>query len=46
MSKSSPAESIIDKPPLFKTWRGMYWLVVASLVIQIIVFYFLTQYYK
>ncbi len=46
MTEQLPAESTIDKPPFFKSWRGMYWLVVASLGVQVGVFYFLTQFYK
>jgi len=32
-----------EKPPLFKTWRNWYTLVLSVLVIQIIFFYWLTQ---
>ncbi len=46
MSEHSSEESTINKPPFFKSRTGMYWLVVGSLAVQIIVFYFLTQYYK
>ena len=46
MAEPSSAESIHNKPPFFKSWSGMYWLVVVSLIFQIVVFYFLTQYYK
>lgn len=46
MSGKSLEESTIDKPPFFKSWKGMYWLVVVNLAVQVIVFYILTQYYK
>lgn len=31
-----------DKPPLFNSWRGWYWLVLAALFIQIIFYSWLT----
>lgn len=46
MSELKPDEDKIDKPPFFNSWCGMYWLVLAGLAFQILVFYFLTQYYK
>lgn len=27
-----------DRPPVFKSWKGWYWLVISVLVIQIIVY--------
>ncbi|WP_262896441.1 hypothetical protein [Adhaeribacter terrigena] len=33
------------KPPFFKTWRGMYLLVMGVLVLQIIVYYAITRYF-
>ena len=35
-----------DKVPLFGNWRGWYVLVIAVLVILIVLFYLLTQYFK
>ncbi len=32
-----------DKPPLFKTWRGWYILVLGVLFIQIVLYFWLTQ---
>lgn len=31
-----------NRPPLFKTWTGWYVFVAAMLVVEIILFYFLT----
>jgi hypothetical protein len=36
----------MEQPPVFKSWRHMYWLVLASLAVQILVFYGITQFYK
>jgi len=27
-----------ERPPVFKKWRGWYWLVISVLVIQIIIY--------
>jgi hypothetical protein len=35
-----------DKPPVFKSWRGWYWLVLGVLAVQIILFYWLTNSFK
>lgn len=35
-----------ESPPFFKSWRGMYWLVIGNLVFMIILFYWLTLYYS
>ncbi len=35
-----------DKPPFFKRWRTFYWLVIAALVVQIILFYGITKYFE
>jgi hypothetical protein len=35
-----------DKPPFFKRWRTFYWLVIAALVLQIILFYGITKYFE
>lgn len=39
-------EEQTEGPPLFKTWAGMYGLVIANLVTLIILFYLLTAYYE
>jgi uncharacterized protein CbrC (UPF0167 family) len=46
MTHQKPEENAIDRPPVFKSWRQMYWLVFAGLVVQILLFYGITQYYK
>jgi hypothetical protein len=33
------------KPPFFRSWRGMYWLVMGFLVFQIIIYYAITRYF-
>jgi len=38
-SESEPSEN----PPLFKSWRGWYILVLASLVMMIILFYIFSK---
>jgi hypothetical protein len=35
----------IDKPPFFKTWKGMYWLVLGNLAFLITLFYIITKIY-
>lgn len=32
-----------DKPPLFTSWRSWYALVLAALVVQMILYYWLTR---
>jgi hypothetical protein len=39
----SPINNIDEKPPLFKSWKGWYWLVILFLVTLIIFFYFFTK---
>jgi hypothetical protein len=34
-----------DQPPVFKSWRQWYWLVLSILAAQIMLFYWLTQYF-
>jgi hypothetical protein len=34
------------KPPFFKTWRGMYALVLGALVFQIILYYAITRFFE
>ncbi len=36
-------EEIQEKPPVFKSWKGWYWLLMAVLAIQIIVYLIITQ---
>jgi len=35
-----------EKPPLFKNWRSLYWLVIGALISQIILFYGITVYFE
>ncbi|SIT93861.1 hypothetical protein [Pontibacter indicus] len=35
-----------DKPPFFKSWKGMYWLVLGNLAFLIILFYTITRIYS
>lgn len=39
-------EPPIVKPPFFKTWAGMYWLVLGNLAFLIILFYIITKLYE
>ncbi len=32
-----------EKPPVFSKWSGWYWLVMAVLLVQILVYYFITR---
>ncbi len=35
-----------EQPPLFRTWKGWYWLVVIFLAIEIVLFYFFTNHFS
>lgn len=35
-----------DKPPFFERWRSFYWVVIAALIFQIILFYAITKYFE
>lgn len=37
------SESTEEKPPVFKSWKGWYWLVMAVLFVQILLYLFITQ---
>lgn len=39
-------EPAIHKPPFFKSWAGMYWLVLGNLAFMIVVFYIITKIYE
>jgi hypothetical protein len=32
-----------DQPPVFKTWRSWYWLVMIVLAVQIVGYYLITR---
>lgn len=34
-----------EQPPVFKRWRGWYWLVMIVLVVQIIIYTLITNSY-
>lgn len=40
-----PLPEDITPPPIFKTWSGMYWLVLGNLAFFILLFYLLTKAY-
>ncbi|WP_299758576.1 hypothetical protein [uncultured Pontibacter sp.] len=48
MKNHNPAdeEILIGKPPFFKRWAGMYWLVLGNLAFLIILFYIITKLYE
>ncbi len=35
-----------EKPPILKTWKNVYLLVIGTLVVIIVSLYLFTQYYK
>lgn len=35
-----------ERPPVFKKWKGWYWLVMSVLLIQIIVYALITNSFK
>jgi hypothetical protein len=39
-------EEELDPPPFFKSWRGMYALLLVTLAILIILFYLFTIYFS
>jgi hypothetical protein len=39
-------ERALEKPPFFKSWAGMYWLVLGNLVFLILLFYIITKIYE
>ncbi|MBJ6116777.1 hypothetical protein JAO76_01150 [Pontibacter sp. BT310] len=39
-------EPALEKPPFFKSWKGMYWLVLGNLAFMIVLFYAITKYYE
>ena len=32
-----------EKPPVFKSWKGWYWLVMGALAFQIIIYFLITR---
>ncbi|WP_199688359.1 hypothetical protein [Pontibacter oryzae] len=46
MEHPIPEEEPGLKPPFFKSWSGMYWLVLANLGFLILLFYIITKYYE
>ena len=42
----SPEKLPEGKPPFFRTWRGMYLLVLGALVFQILLYYAITRYFE
>lgn len=43
-----PSRSLkaIDPPPVFKSWKGVYWLVIGFLLLQIVAYSILTEMLK
>ncbi len=35
-----------DKPPFFKTWRGIYIAVIANLILLILLFYLFKKFFS
>lgn len=44
MQQQKPVEE--DKPPLFRSWRTLYGLVIGALILQIALFYAITNYFE
>ena len=41
------AESVEqDRPPVFKKWKGWYWLVILILAVQIVIYTLITNSFK
>ncbi|WP_347158148.1 hypothetical protein [Pontibacter chitinilyticus] len=38
-------EAPLEKPPFFKSWSGMYWLVLGNLAFLVGLFYLITRLY-
>jgi hypothetical protein len=36
------SDSHHDQPPVFKTWRGWYWLVLGFTALQFVIYYLIT----
>lgn len=32
-----------EKPPVFKRWSGWYWLVMSFLLVQIVIYFLITN---
>lgn len=45
MSENQDTQELLEGPPFFKSWAGMYWLVIGNLIVLIFLFYLLTSYY-
>jgi len=45
-SKPVDTEPPLEKPPFFKRWKGMYWLVLGNLAFLIVLFYIITKIYE
>ena len=35
----------LDAPPRFKSWKPIYWIVVANLLIMMVIFYFFSSFF-
>lgn len=35
-----------DKPPVFKTWKGWYNLLIVSLAVLVVLFYWFTKHFS
>jgi hypothetical protein len=41
-----PLDSPIDPPPILKTWKALYTMVLVQLVLMIVAFYFFTKLFE
>lgn len=46
MIKESEKEENLDSPPFFKNWSGMYWLVIGTLALLVLLFHFLSNHFS
>ena len=45
MSEQSQSQEEVEGPPFFKSWAGMYGLVIGNLLVLIFLFYLITAHY-
>ncbi|TCL13762.1 hypothetical protein EV198_0593 [Roseivirga ehrenbergii] len=46
MSAQTEQELRDAKPPFFKKWSGMYWLLMGTLAVLVLLFYWFTKSYE
>ncbi|MEX2336102.1 MAG: hypothetical protein WD555_02385 [Fulvivirga sp.] len=46
MKEHSDVKDTGEKPPLFRSWKAWYLLVIGNLIFLIMLFYIFTRYYS